>query len=208
MKRYVSLMLAMMAVFLGLFFIVEGLGLPLLTDPEPWLAGGGAVAALVGIGLLVVDVALPVPSTVVMLAHGALFGVALGTAVSLIGGLGAGLFGFYVGRRGGPLLARLVDETERQRADALLSRWGDLAVIVSRPVPIVAEAVAILAGTSPMSWGRMALATLAGCLPAAALFAVAGATARAVDHSLLVFALVMGIAGLFWWVGRRMGAPA
>ena len=204
MWRYALLMLALMAVFLGLFFTVETFDPSLLADPQPWLAQGGVLAALAGVGLLVADVALPVPSTLVMFAHGALFGVVLGTLVSLLGGLGAGLFGFYLGRRGGPLLTRLVGEVERRRADALLTRWGDLAVIASRPVPIVAETVAILAGASPMPWSRMALATAAGCLPAAALFAIAGATARRLDHGLLVFALVLAIAGLFWWVGKRL----
>ncbi len=41
------------------------------------MRASGVVAALVGVGLLVADVVLPVPSSVVMLAHGALFGVVL-----------------------------------------------------------------------------------------------------------------------------------
>ncbi len=203
MKRYGLLTAAMMAIFLGLFLAVEALGIPILTDPEPWLAEGGAAAAAVGIGLLVGDVVLPVPATLVMIAHGALFGVGVGTLVSLAGGLGAGLLGFFLGRRGGPLLARLISREERRRADALLAEWGDLAVIVTRPVPIVAETVAILAGASPMRWRRMALATVAGCLPAAAIYAVTGATARRLDDTVLVFGLVLAVAGLFWILGRR-----
>ncbi len=203
MRRYWILTVSMMAVFLGLFLVVEVLQIPILTDPDPWLSGGGLIAALVGVGLLVGDIILPVPATLVMIAHGALFGIATGTLVSLIGGLGAGLFGFFLGRRGGPLLDRLMSAEERRKADAMLAEWGDLAVIVTRPVPIVAETVAILAGTSTMRWHRMALATFAGCLPAAAMYAVAGATARRFDNTILVFALVMVVAGLFWAVGRR-----
>ena len=101
-----------------------------------------------------------------MIANGALFGVTLGTLLSLVGTLGAGLFGFSLGRRGGPLLNRLVPAEEQARANDLLKRWGDLAVVATRPVPILAETVAILAGASPMTWGRMMLATAAGALPA------------------------------------------
>lgn len=207
MKRHWILMAAMMTVFLGLFLVVEALDVPLLSDPDPWLSRGGPGAALLGIGLLVSDIVLPVPATLVMIAHGALFGAVVGTLVSLLGGLGAGLFGFFLGRRGGPLLARLVSDEERRRADAMLAEWGDLAVIVTRPVPIVAETVAILAGTSSMRWSRMALATFAGCLPAAATYAVAGATARRLDDTVLVFALVMAVAALFWAVGRWFRTP-
>jgi hypothetical protein len=58
----------MLAFFLGLFFLVEGLGIPLLVEPTPWLNRGGVPAAALGVGLLVADVLLPVPSSLVMVA--------------------------------------------------------------------------------------------------------------------------------------------
>lgn len=208
MKRYWLLTALMMVLFLVLFGIAEWLHIPILTDPGPLLAEGGWIAAAVGVGLLVVDVALPVPSSLVMIAHGALFGVVGGTLLSLVGALGAALFGFWIGRRGGPLLARLVPEDERRRADALLQEWGDLAIVVTRPVPILAETMAILAGASPMKPGRMALATVAGSLPPAFLYALTGATARSLDNTVLVFSLVLLVAGLFWAVGRKLRSPS
>jgi uncharacterized membrane protein YdjX (TVP38/TMEM64 family) len=204
MKRYWLLTGVMMASFLALFGLAEWLHVPLLTNPDPWLAKGGWIAAALGVGLLVVDVLLPVPSSLVMIAHGALFGVVGGTILSLVGAVGAALFGFAIGRRGGPLLDRMVPADERRRADSLLQDWGDLAIIVSRPVPILAETLSILAGASPMSWGRMVLATLAGSVPAALIYALAGATARSLDNVALIFGLVIGVAGLFWLVGRRL----
>jgi hypothetical protein len=63
----------MLAFFLCLFFVVEALGIPLLVDPTPWLKHGGVLAAVLGVGLLIADVLLlPVPSSLVMVAHGAL----------------------------------------------------------------------------------------------------------------------------------------
>jgi uncharacterized membrane protein YdjX (TVP38/TMEM64 family) len=204
MKRYALLTFAMMAIFLALFGLAEWLGVPLLTDPGPWLSRGGWIAAALGFGLLVADVLLPVPSSLVMIAHGALFGVVGGTLLSLAGSLGAGIFGFALGRRGGPLLDRLVPLDERRNANALLERWGDLAIVVTRPVPILAETLAILAGASSMKWGRMIAATLAGSLPAALLYALTGATARNLDNVALVFGLVLAVAGVFWLVGKRL----
>lgn len=58
----------------------------------------GAVAAAVGVGLLVADVVLPVPSSVVMVAHGALFGVGLGAALSMLGRIGNAVVGVKVVR--------------------------------------------------------------------------------------------------------------
>ena len=205
MKRYALLTAGMMALFLALFAVASWLEIPLLTDPDPWLEGGGIAAAAVGVGLLISDVLLPVPSSLVMILHGALFGIALGTVLSLVGSTGATLFGFWLGRRGGPWLNRLVSEDEHRRADRLLRRYGDLAILVTRPVPVVAETVAILAGTSSLRWGRVTLAALAGSLPAALLYALTGATAARLDQAGLVFVLVLAMAGGFWWLGRRVG---
>lgn len=202
MKRYLLIMGGMVLFFLLLFAAVEALGVPLLTDPTPWLERGGALAACVGVGLLVADVLLPVPSSLVMVAHGALFGVAVGTLLSLLGSVGAALFGFAIGRRGGRTLERLVTPEERERADRLLKRWGTLAVIVTRPVPLLAETVAIMAGTSSLGWGRMTAAALAGSLPMSLLYAVTGAAVANIRSTTLVFVCVLLVAGLFWAVGR------
>jgi uncharacterized membrane protein YdjX (TVP38/TMEM64 family) len=202
MKRYLLISGGMVAFFLLLFAAAEAFGVPLLTDPTPWLKHGGVFAACVGVGLLVADVLLPVPSSLVMVAHGALFGVVMGTLLSLVGSVGAALFGFAIGRRGGGLLERLVTAAERERADRLLKRWGTLAVIVTRPVPLLAETVAIMAGTSSLGWGRMTLAALAGSLPPALLYAITGAAVANFESTALVFGCVILIAGLFWAVGR------
>src|SRR5687767_1050027 len=175
MKRYLLIIAALIAVFTILFFIVEALGVPLLSDPTPWMKQGGSLAAGLGVGLLIADVLLPVPSSLVMVAHGALFGVVVGTLLSLLGSLGAALLGFAIGRRGGKFLEQVVTPAERARADYLLTRWGALAIIVTRPVPLLAETVAIMAGASPMSWSNVFLASLAGSLPPALLYALTGA---------------------------------
>jgi uncharacterized membrane protein YdjX (TVP38/TMEM64 family) len=204
MKRYLMILGGMLAFFLGLFFLVEALGVPLLVDPTPWLNHGGVLAAALGVGLLVADVLLPVPSSLVMVAHGALFGVLGGTLLSLLGSTGAAMFGFWIGRRGGRLLERLVTTEERERADRLLERWGMLAIILTRPIPLLAETVAIMAGASRMGWGRTALAALAGSLPPALLYALTGASAGRFQNSTLMFVFVLLVTGFFWMVGRRV----
>lgn len=203
MKRHMIIMGVMIASFMLLFILAEALGLPLLTDPMPWMGRGGVLAASLGVGLLVADVLLPVPSSLVMVAHGALFGVAVGTMLSLAGSVGAALFGFAIGRRGGRVMERLVTPAERERADRLLKRWGALAIIVTRPVPLLAETVAIMAGTSPsLGWWSVTGAALAGSLPPALLYAITGASVANLQNTTLVFGLVILIAAAFWVFGR------
>lgn len=204
MKRYWLVVGVMLAIFLLLFALAEWLRIPLLTDPSAWLNRGGIVAALVGVGLLIVDVALPVPSSLVMIAHGALFGVTFGTLLSLIGSVGAALVGFAIGRRGSVWLDRIVSTEERLRVEQMLQRWGALAIVITRPVPLLAETTAILAGASAMSWQRAMIASFAGSFPAALLYALTGAVAASFQNGALMFCLVLLVSGAFWLISRRL----
>jgi uncharacterized membrane protein YdjX (TVP38/TMEM64 family) len=205
MARYWTFTALLIGFFLLLFGLVEWLEIPLLSDPSPWFKSGGSMAAFVGVGLLVVDVLLPVPSSLVMIAHGALFGIVVGTMLSLLGSVGAAMLGFAIGRRGGSLMDKLVPAHERERANALLQRWGALAIVVTRPIPLLAETVVILAGASPLRWQSTLLAALAGSFPSALLYALAGASAVRFQHVPWMFALVLLVAGVFFVLGRRTG---
>lgn len=205
MRRYWMLLGGFFLVFLAFFAGAAALGVP-VDDAAPWMGRGGAAAAGAGVALLVVDVALPVPSSGVMMAHGALFGLWTGAALSLAGSLGAAAVGFGAGRAGTRWIRRLVTPEEHERAGRLLSRWGVLAIVASRPVPMLAETVMILAGASPMRWGAAMAAALAGSIPAALAYAAVGAAAASLRAGTLVFAGVVLVAALAWWVGRRFGA--
>jgi uncharacterized membrane protein YdjX (TVP38/TMEM64 family) len=118
----------------------------------------GINVALTGVGLLVGDIVLLVPSSLIMIANGALFGVAIGTILSIMGNLGAALVGFFIGRRGEPVLARFIPPEESSRANHFLNEWGLLAIIITRPVPLLLETTIIMAGASTMHWRSMGTA--------------------------------------------------
>ena len=112
---------------------------------------GGVLAAL-GVGLLVADVLLPVPSSIVMVAHG--------PRTFRRGSAARSFHCWEVSvRRCLVLLSvdaaenywiRVVTHGERARANDLLARWGVLAIIVTRPIPLLAETVAIMSGASSL----------------------------------------------------------
>ena len=207
MKRYWMAVGAMIGLFLLLFFLAEWLHVPLLTDPSPWMGRGGIVAALIGVGLLIADVLLPVPSSLVMIAHGALFGVAIGTLLSLLGSVGAALTGFALGRRGGKFLDRIVTAEERERVEQMLERWGALAIVVTRPVPLLAETTAVMAGASAMSWQRLTVASIVGSIPPSLLYALTGSVAASFQNITLMFCFIMLISAAFWFISRKLAQP-
>lgn len=204
MRRYVTIFVAVLGVLLTMFLVAEALDLGPLTDPTPWLDQGGFAAAAVGIGLLLVDVVLPVPSSLVMIAHGALFGVTLGTALSLLGSTGATMVGYALGRRGSRFLVGDAAEDDRRYANTLLKRWGLLAIIVTRPVPLLAETTAIMAGMSSMRWWVVLLGAVVGSLPAALLYAFPGALATSFESGLIGFGLVLAMAAGTWLIGELL----
>lgn len=183
--------------------LVEALQVPFLLDPTPWLGRPTLAAAAVSVALLAADVILPVPSSLVMVANGALFGIAGGAAVSLTGGLLAFLLGFVLGRRGGPLVERAFKRSEVDRADRMLRRWGAVVIALSRPLPLLAETVSVVAGASSLAARRAAAAAAAGLLPVALIYAVAGSVATTFNRSAAVSAGVMAVAGALWLAGRR-----
>ena len=187
-----------------LFVLAEWAALPLLTDPQLAMRGAGVATALLGLGLLIVDVFLPVPSSVVMVAHGALFGLVSGAALSLLGGVSAALVGFALGRRGRGVVERVTTPAQRARADRLLTRWGPWAVVSSRAVPVLAETVAVLAGTSSMRWSVLICAGAAGTAVPALLYAAAGASADTAPSLVVALVLALAFSGLAVVTGGRL----
>lgn len=206
MRAYMPAALAIGAVLLALFGIAQALGVPLLSDEYPELGAAGPGAAAASFALLTTDVLLPVPSSALMLLNGTLFGWLGGALLSLAGSEAAAVLGWAIGRRGGRLLERTVQPDARARADAFVRRRGALAIVVTRPVPILAETTAILAGVVGMPLRRLAPAAALGSLPPAVAYALAGAYTENVDAGLLVFAGVLVLAAACWLLDRRRAA--
>lgn len=209
MRRYLWISLALAGIFLACFGIAEALGVPLLTDPMPALRAAGPLAGVIGVGLLIADVVLPVPSSVIMIAHGALFGIWIGSILSLIGSTGCSLTGFAMGRAGKEKVRRFVSDAEYARATRLLDRWGMVAIVATRPVPILAEVMSIIAGTTPsMSWWQITVSSIAGSLPPAIAYAVAGHMATKTVGAIWVFSALMLLSAAMWWFDRDGKKPA
>jgi uncharacterized membrane protein YdjX (TVP38/TMEM64 family) len=203
MRRYLWLALGLAGTFLAGFGIAEALGVPLLTDPMPVLRAAGPLAGLIGVSLLIADVVLPVPSSLIMIAHGALFGIWTGSLLSLIGSTGCSLAGFAIGRLGRDTVQRFVTDAEYARASRLLDRWGMAGIVATRPVPILAEVMSIIAGTTPaMSWWQITVSSIAGSLPPAIAYAVAGHMATKTIGAIWVFSALMLMSAAMWWFDR------
>lgn len=203
LRTYAIAACAISALMLALFWLAHLLEVPVLSQEHPDLGEAGVGAAVLSFALLAGDVVLPVPSSGVMFATGALFGPLGGAVLSLAGSEAAALLGFIIGRRGGALLERLVSPGQRVRAAAVLEQRGAVAIVLTRPVPVIAETVAILAGAAGMSLRRLAVAAAIGSIPPAVAYSLAGAVAERFGEAVVVFVGALLVSVVFWLADRR-----
>ncbi len=163
-------------------------------------AGRAALAAMIVL-LLASDLLLPIPSSFVSAGAVSLLGALEGGAAIAIGmTLGAWL-GYAVGRAGGePLARRVAGPAELERARLLMARYGAWILLVSRGVPVLAEASTLLAGATRLRAGRFATVTTLGNVGVSLAYAsIAALELSGVSALLAPFAfgiLVPGVAML------------
>ena len=150
------------------------------------VSGGYADAAVVS--LLASDVFLPIPSSIVAAAAGVLLGFWRGTVAVWVGLTAGCLLGYTFGSRASAAARRFVGEDGMTKAGRLSARYGDLAIVLCRPVPVLAEASVIAAGIVGRPFSRFLNAVAWSNLGVAMGYAGIGAFSMRVDSFLLAFA--------------------
>jgi uncharacterized membrane protein YdjX (TVP38/TMEM64 family) len=205
-KRALILIVAVAACIIGSKLLVENiLGIPMESVAASWLAHAGLGTATLVAVLLAADVALPVPSSLVMVFSGAAFGVVWGSAIALVGSIAGEWLGFELVRRyGRGVSSRMVGDEEFQRFSDFFNRHGTLAVILTRPLPVVMETMSLVAGLSTMSRAAFLAASLVGTAPIVVVYAYAGALSREVGNLVPAVVIVIAVAacGYAWYRAR------
>ena len=164
----------------------------------------GIGAALTVVGLLGGDVLLPVPSSLVMVMSGVLFGTLWGGLLSLAGSLAGNWFAFELMRRyGWRVCGRFVDEAEVKKVRPFFEKFGVAAIILSRPVPVLMETVSFAAGFLQMSRARFLAGSLLGTVPIAFIYARAGAASWQMSSLLPALVIIVCVPAVGWFLVRR-----
>jgi 3-dehydroquinate synthase len=169
-------------------------------DPLP----APPVLAAIEVGVLAADLLLPVPSSMVATLGGAQLGVVIGTACAWLGMTAGAMLGWWLGRTAGAASLSSLSLDEQERLARQQRRFGPLAVVLTRPLPLVAEAAAIMAGAAGMGWREFLVAAGSGNLAIALVWSLAGALGRQADSLqwVLVGSLAVPVA-ITWLVLQR-----
>jgi membrane protein DedA with SNARE-associated domain len=164
---------------------------------------------------------IPIPSEVIMplagyaLAHSQLDLIVLATVASLASNLGS-IPAYWVGARGGrPMVERygsfvLLSRHDLDRVDQFFARFGSIAVLTGRMLPIVRTFIAFPAGVAKMNQLRFHIYTFIGswpwCYALAWVGMKLGATwntdprFKAIFHRFHLAVELIIVAAFFWFV--------
>lgn len=191
-----------LAVLVIVPFVVWGEFFGDLFDVEATLEWMGELgkswAWLAGMGLLVADLFLPIPGTVVMSALGYVYGFWLGGVLAALGSMLAGLLGYGLCRAvGRPAAEWIAGKEDLARGEALFrGPAGGWMVALSRWLPVMPEVIACLAGLARMPLWRFVPALACGSIPLGFTFAAIGAWGHANPGMALLFSA--GLPPLLW----------
>lgn len=202
--RLIVLFVGMAVVFLATWLIWGGSWDEQFTleGTVAWMGGTKDWAWAAGIGLLVADLFLPMPGTVVMAALGYLYGPWIGGLLASVGGMLAGVAGYGVGRMFGENFSRRwLGEKDFERGQRVFEKGGGWIVAFSRALPILPEVISCLAGISRMPFGKFLVALACGSVPMGFTFAAIGASGNDAPWWAIGASLV--VPGVLWLVAKR-----
>ena len=161
---------------------------------------GTSWAWLAGMGLLVADLALPIPGTVVMSALGYIYGPWLGGALAVMGSMLSGIVAYGLcWKIGRPAAEWIAGREDLARGEAIFGgKAGGWLVALSRWLPILPEVIACMAGMVRMPFRRFVIALACGSAPLGFTFAMIGQWAH--DSPVPALMLSAGLPPLLWAV--------
>ena len=168
-----------------------------------WLNGYENWAWAVAILLLIADLFLPIPATIIMSALGFIYGPWIGGLISAAGSFASGVLAYWLCRLvGESAAARLLGKKEYERGKTISSKIGGWVVALSRWLPVFPEVVACMAGLIRMPANYFYLALATGSVPLGFTYAIIGHSGNA--HPALALGLSAGLPPVIWFIVNRI----
>ncbi len=159
---------------------------------QEWLQQFGSWAWLAGLGLLMADLVLPLPNTLIISVMGYLYGPFLGGILGALGTILSGLLAYGLCSAFGRRAALWIEgEAQLARGEALFRKSGGWIVALSRWLPMIPEVVACAAGLHRMPFRTYLAALSCGSLPLGFSYAALGQFGREQPLAALLLSLLV-----------------
>lgn len=157
---------------------------------------------LLVVALLVIDVLVPIPSSIVCTAAGIFMGIPAGILAAWIGLTGTVMASYLIGRFATKPAEILIGKQEFSLLQRFHQRHGLWLLVAMRPVPILSEASVLFAGISRLPFLPLLLATGLANIMVAGLYVVLGAWGREADAFLPAFGISIALSAIFMGIAR------
>jgi len=176
----VFIILVLLSLFL-LYYIYFVDGTILYRFVVDWFVNPIYYLGFVGILIFIIVMAIqglivPIPSEIVLLATGIIWGVFIGGVMGIIGSMAAALLCFYISKKGGrPIVKKFVGDKAIDLADNFIHKYGMGAIIVARFLPFIAfDPISYASGLVDMDVKKYSIGTLIGSIPRAFFYSWLG----------------------------------
>ena len=158
--------------------------------------------ALIIILLLIADILLPIPASIVMVVSGMLFGGFLGGLIALIGSLAGSTINFQISRILGRVkIQKWMKDREYNNLSMVMHKYGAYIVILTRMIPLAMESVSLIAGISNTKLKKFIVLNVIGFLPIIFFYSYTGAFYKEQPQSIfIILAIGFFVPLIFWYI--------
>lgn len=181
-------------------------------DVKDWFQSHGSQTDVIQVfgllGVLASDIFFPIPSSAVMTFAGGIMPFWNAVLASWIGLSLGSLVGFGFARwLGKPFASKFAEAEDLARIESVATKFGPVVLLLTRPLPILAEACVLLMGTTELSWRRFAVPVVAANLGQAVFYVSCGVGIEN-EHMLLVASFGSGTLPLLLALAIRRCLPS
>ena len=180
-KLVLSLFLIFILAIAALFFIYKDQLKLVYKSPETvkgYVAGFGAFAPIIFILSYLVQAFVPfIPTLILTMFGGYVFGVVWGTIYSLIGMTIGSIIIFLIARKlGRPFFSRIISKKELEHFDVFFKKRGDMSIFLARSILILfpPDVVSVAAGLTQIKLRHYVIFSVLGFIPNLFILALFG----------------------------------
>lgn len=192
--------------FVVIPFLIWGEALTNLMSPDPETGSFGDNEGWVwaiGIGLLIADIFIPIPTTAIIAGLGIVYGPIAGAIIAIIGSIMAAIIGYAIGRwLGRPIAQRFLGDA-MAGGERIFASYGGWIVAASRWLPVLPEVVSMVAGVSKFHFATFVFAAFCGVIPFSIVFAWVGHLGAEQPVWTMVASALAPL--VLWWLAGRLG---
>jgi uncharacterized membrane protein YdjX (TVP38/TMEM64 family) len=198
MKKILISFLITIIVIIAVFLMFPGLETYLteLIDPKKNRTITFSVISFI---VLLSDIFLPVPSSIIMYTNGYVLGAIGGALLSWISVMAGAIIAYYTGRY---ISCGLKSEKD-ERAAAILNKYGAMSIIITRGIPVLSESICFVCGYNRISFKNYFFLNAIGYIPVCLIHSICGRAGYEKNMFLISFGCSIAVSALFWFAGKK-----